>query len=424
MNRYHLFKILKNSLTSIISNQKFLFLFLILIFFGCSSTKRFTLDNNSEFNSSNSIRVLLYNTSSELTILVNYEVFIFDDKQAIAKVNSGNKLKFRIDSEKLKLTIGEKEFAGNKFFLSAPDENEIIKINDKKYRGRIIVFISDSEIKIVNQIGLEDYVKGVMTKEMPIGNGTENYNALKAFSICIRTYAYNKINENKVFFDIYPDTRDQVYGGVDGETEYTNSIVDETKDQILIYDNEPATIFYHSTCGGYTEDVKNVFNKNNVPYLCGVKDGDEPYCKISPRYEWIEKYSESVFIERLYKAKLIESTNYKLLDFKVESRFNSGRINEIDIILNDSAEIQKTIFLMGNQIRSIVRNSDGKSILKSTCFDINVDDEKNIVINGKGNGHGVGLCQWGAIGQSKKGIDYKSILNHYFPGTMVKNIYD
>lgn len=424
MNRYHLFKILKNSLTSIISNQKFLFLFLILIFFGCSSTKRFTLDNNSEFNSSNSIRVLLYNTSSELTILVNYEVFIFDDKQAIAKVNSGNKLKFRIDSEKLKLTIGEKEFAGNKFFLSAPDENEIIKINDKKYRGRIIVFISDSEIKIVNQIGLEDYVKGVMTKEMPIGNGTENYNALKAFSICIRTYAYNKINENKVFFDIYPDTRDQVYGGVDGETEYTNSIVDETKDQILIYDNEPATIFYHSTCGGYTEDVKNVFNKNNVPYLCGVKDGDEPYCKISPRYEWIEKYSESVFIERLYKAKLIESTNYKLLDFKVESRFNSGRINEIDIILNDSAEIQKTIFLMGNQIRSIVRNSDGKSILKSTCFDINVDDEKNIVINGKGNGHGVGLCQWGAIGQSKKGIDYKSILNHYFPGTTVKNIYD
>lgn len=103
--------------------------------------------------------------------------------------------------------------------------------------------MKDSEVKVVNQIGLEDYTKGVMIKEMPVGKGTENYEALKAFSICIRTYAYNKINENKDFFDIYPDTRDQVYGGVDGETKYTNSIVDETRDQILIYDTEPAIIF-------------------------------------------------------------------------------------------------------------------------------------------------------------------------------------
>ena len=67
---------------------------------------------------------------------------------------------------------------------------------------------------------------------------------------------------------------------------------------------------------------------------------------------------------------------------------------------------------------------DGKSILKSTLFNINLDDNKNIVITGKGNGHGVGLCQWGAIGQSKKGIGYKEILNHYFPGTTIKNLYD
>lgn len=72
-----------------------------------------------------------------------------------------------------------------------------------------------------------------MTKEMPIGNGNENYNALKAFSICVRTYAYTKLLKNKNYFDIYSDTRDQVYGGIDGETEKTNSIVDETKGQLL-----------------------------------------------------------------------------------------------------------------------------------------------------------------------------------------------
>jgi len=315
------------------------------------------------------------------------------------------------------------EFVANIFYLMPYNETEIIKIDQKKYCGRIVISIIDSEIKVVNQIGLEDYVKGVMTKEMPIGKGTENYDALKAFSICIRTYAFNKINENKDFFDIYPDTRDQVYGGVDGETEYTNKIVDESKGQILFYENQSAIIFYHSTCGGRTEDVANVFSKKNISYLSGIEDGDEPYCKISPRYEWTEKYSEVTFIDRLYKAKLIESQNYKISDLKIKSRFNSGRVNDFEITLDDLEGNQKTILLRGNKIRGIIRSGDGKSILKSTLFDVNTNDG-NIIITGKGNGHGVGLCQWGAIGQSKKGIDYKEILNHYFPETIIKSIYD
>ena len=406
------------------SNLKFFLLLFLLIFFGCSSTKRFSSDNNSEFSSSNTIRVLLDNNSSELTISVNDEIFLSDESKRLAKVKSGNKLVLIEKSGELNLKIGDANFSSEKFYITPATDNEIIKINGKQYRGRISIFIIDSEIKAVNQIGLEDYVKGVMTKEMPIGKGNENYDALKAFSICARTYAFNKINENKNFFDIYPDTRDQVYGGVDGETEYTNKIVDETKGQLLVYENEPAIIFYHSTCGGQTEDVSNVFSKKNIAYLGGVQDGEEPYCKISPRYEWIENYSEQTFIDRLFNAKLIESNKYKLSDLKIKSRFNSGRVNELDIIVNDGEEIQKTIFLMGNQIRSIIRSGDGKSILRSTLFNINIDKSKNIVITGKGNGHGVGLCQWGAIGQSKKGIDYEAILNHYFPGTTIKNLYD
>ncbi len=424
MNQFSI--LISHNLFYLLTNSKLKFSIILfgLIVFGCSSTKRFSSDSNSDANSSNLIRVLLENNSTELTISVNDEIFISDDKKSLAKVASGNKLKFNNYSGKLKLTIGNKEFVSDMFFLAAPNENEILKIDEKKYRGRIKVFIRDSEIKVVNQLGLEDYVKGVMTKEMPIGKGKENYDALKAFSICVRTYAFNKINEQKEFFDIYPDTQDQVYGGVDGETEYTNGIVDETKGQLLVYENQPSIIFYHSTCGGFTEYVENVFTKKSIPYLIGVEDGDEAYCKISPRYEWTENYTESIFIERLYKSKLIESKKYKLSDVKVKSRFNSGRVNELDIIVNNGEEIQKTIFLLGNQIRSIIRSGDDKSILKSTLFNINLDNANNIVIKGKGNGHGVGLCQWGAIGQSKKGKDFKEILNHYFPGTNIKSIYD
>lgn len=406
------------------SNHKFILLLFLLIFFGCSSTKRFSSDNSFEFSSSNTVRVLLDNNSSLLTISVNDEILISDESKRLAKVKSGNKLVFSINSGELDIKIGDAKLSSEKFFLTPASENEIIKINGKQYRGRIVVSIFDSEIKVVNQIGLEDYVKGVMTKEMPVGKGNENYDALKAFSICARTYAFNKIDENKYFFDIYPDTRDQVYGGVEGETEYTNKIVDETKGQLLVYENEPAIIFYHSTCGGQTEDVSNVFSKKNISYLSGVEDGNEPYCKISPRYEWTENYSEFTFINRLYNAKLIDSNKYKLSDIKIKSRFKSGRVNELDIIVNDGEKIQKTIFLVSNQIRSIIRSGDGKSILRSTLFSIKVDENKNIVITGKGNGHGVGLCQWGAIGQSKKGMDYEEILNHYFPGTTIKNLYD
>lgn len=424
MNHFPIFILHNFSPFSKTSKLKLFLLLILLFFLGCSSTKRFSSDNNTEFSSSSTIRVLLDNNSNELTISVNDEVLISDDSKKLAIVKSGNKLRFSEKSGELNLNVGDAKFSSEKFYITPATDNAIIKINGKQYRGRISIFIIDSEIKSVNQIGLEDYVKGVMTKEMPIGKGNENYDALKAFSLCARTYAFNKINENKNFFDIYPDTRDQVYGGADGETEYTNKIVDETKGQLLVYENEPAIIFYHSTCGGQTEDVSNVFSKKNIAYLCGVKDGEEPYCKISPRYEWTENYSELTFIDRLYKAKLIESNKYRLSDIKIKSRFNSGRVNELDIIVNDGEEIQKTIFLVSNQIRSIIRSGDGKSILKSTLFNINLDDDENIVITGKGNGHGVGFCQWGAIGQSKKGIDYIEILNHYFPGTTIKNLYD
>ncbi len=396
----------------------------MFISLGCSSTKRFSDSRNIDTDESNIIRVLLGVNENEQIISVDGPLLFSDGVKTLAKVNSGNKIRIGNSFGILSVSIADKVFESNVFFLSPITGEEIIKIDGKKYRGRIKIISSDSQIKIVNQIGLEDYVKGVMIKEMPVGNGTENYEALKAFSICVRTYAVRKLKENKDIFDIYPDIRDQVYGGVDGENDITNKIVDETKGQLLFYNDESVIMFYHSTCGGKTENVKNVFNKEDISYLAGVEDGSEPFCKISPRYEWIENYSEEILINRLYNAKLINNTEYKLSDVKIKSRFESGRVNELEIVLLKSDGEEKSVILTGNGMRSIIRSSDGKSILKSTLFNISVDSYKNVIIEGKGSGHGVGLCQWGAIGQSRIGINYKNILNHYFPGTKIKSIYD
>lgn len=423
-----------NFLSSLISHQKifkFSFLLLqcfsILIIFisGCSSTKRFSNEENSKFIvEANFIRVLIHESTDDLIINVNSQILLSNSEKRLAKINEGNRINVSESSGTLRLSISNKDFVADTFYISGSGYDEIIKIDGKKYRGQVKIFLSNSQIKIVNQVGLEDYVKGVITKEMPVGKGNENYEALKAFSICVRTYALLKISENKNFFDIYNDTRDQVYGGVDGETSLTNRIVDETRGQILSYDNKPATIFYHSTCGGYTEDVKNVFRKNNLPYLISIKDSSEPYCSIAPHFNWKEEYSEKTFISRLYDAKLISTTVYNLKSLSVLSRFESGRVNELGITLVDKNQAEQTLTLVGNSIRSVIKTFDGKSILRSTLFDISLEENNKVVISGKGNGHGVGLCQWGAIGQSKQGIDYRNILNHYFPGTKIIKYYD
>ena len=145
-----------------------------------------------------------------------------------------------------------------------------------KFRGSLKIINNADSVAVINTVDLESYLKGVIPKEMPLGKGEEHFEALKAFAICARTYSLNKMNRNENNFDVFVDTRDQVYGGVDVEKEISNKAVDETKGLVLTYDGEIATVFYHSTCGGRTEKVQNVFGLNPIPYLQGVEDGDPP----------------------------------------------------------------------------------------------------------------------------------------------------
>ena len=425
-----------------------LFLILFVLFFisiqgitGCAPSKRFTsdderskekIDNSSsgiELNNYtkldevaiSEIRVLLneYKSTHQFLIESTLDLFINDSK--IAVINKGNKIIINAISNNLQFNVLNKIFNSNQFILLPNDVNGIIKIDNKKYRGKIIINSFNGNVRIINQISLEDYVKGVMTKEMPLGRDLEHYEALKAFAICARTYAYIKIFESKSYYDILPDTRDQVYGGADAETEYSNRVVDETRNLILLYKSNPAIIFYHSTCGGTTEDAENVFTKVNVPYLRSVKDGLLPYCIISPRYEWTEIIPEYKVVDRLLRAGLISGKNFKVKDIIVNSRFESGRINELEFILTGNGKEQK-VKLYGNNIRSVIRTADDNSILRSNFFDIRFSNNRTIIINGRGNGHGVGMCQWGAIGMSRNGINHKEILNHYYPGTTLQEL--
>ncbi|WP_337872061.1 SpoIID/LytB domain-containing protein [Ignavibacterium sp.] len=403
-----------------LSIQKTFPLFLLLLLISaCAPSKRFTEYKESATKDfAQEVRVLLNELNVDLTI--GTDTYLISENEKLAIIKSGNKFSAEAIHNKIFIKLGSKRFNSKEFYLQSVDDSLII-INSKKYRGRIKLLNVDGAIKIINQISLEDYIKGVMTKEMPVGKGKENFEALKAFAIAARTYAINKIFASKTYYDLLPDIRDQVYGGADAEHPLSNKAVDETKGLILTFEDDPAIVFYHSTCGGYTESSVNVFTMDDISYLRTISDGNDPFCSISPNFNWTEIIPESIFIKRLFDAKLLKDTNCILERFNIKSRFQSGRIKELEILLKYDDEI-KSISIFGNQIRSVIKNNSGNGLLKSNNFIIEITDDRKVMITGKGAGHGVGMCQWGAIGQSKLGKNYKEILMQYFPETEIKSL--
>ncbi len=393
---------------------------------GCGASKKFTRDEKYEDeiykDNSSLIRVLLDEKLNSFSYTVDNTVILKKDQKTISNLDKGNTLQFFADGNNVKLVLDNKTYS-SKFFQVIPENARTLKVNDKSYKGAFRIASKNNKIQIINTLTLEEYIKGVVPMEMPVGKGTENFEALKAFAICVRTYAIKKLNSNSTY-DIYNDTRDQVYGGESSERILSNKAILETRGLILTYDNNPAATYYHSTCGGFTEEGTNVFQVKNAPYLQSIRDGDEPLCNISPKFQWVETYPDYEFVNRLRTAGLVSGPEWKLDRLNVNSRFKSGRVNELQINLIGDGKKDKVVKIYGNDIRKIIRSSDNSSILNSNFFDIMIDDKNNVVISGKGYGHGVGLCQWGAINLSRQGKGFTYILSHYYPGTKILRFYD
>ena len=166
--------------------------------------------------------------------------------------------------------------AGTMFSSSAPvvfasdDERDApVRFNDRPYRGRIEVFTNlRGSLTVVNELGMEDYVRGVVANELSPG-GYPAIEALKAQAIAARTYALkNRGQFMAQGFDVLPTTRSQVYRGLTSENPLSTRAVDETRGIVATFAGEPINALYTSTCGGRTEDSENIFNQA-VPYLRG-----------------------------------------------------------------------------------------------------------------------------------------------------------
>lgn len=276
----------------------------------------------------------------------------------------------------------------------------IFKINNRQYRGNFKI-IKNKQLMVVNILPLEEYVKGIAIREISHYWPIE---AIKANVIVFRTFAlYHMQLYKDKDYDLKSDVYSQVYGGQAAERYRISDIVDQTRGNVLTYKDEILPSFFHSTCAGSTENAAEIWNIAISP-LSGVKCS---YCRESIHANWETVLSEDEIVSKLRRK------GYKLSyirRIKVIERNESGRISNLEIVTN-----KEKINIKAEVFRSIM----GPDVIKSANFKV-INISPSFVFDGKGWGHGVGLCQWGSYYMAKEDFTYDQILEYYYPGSKIE----
>ena len=312
--------------------------------------------------------------------------------------------------------------------IAQPLGSSFLIWNGKRYRGELVITQTDSGLLVVNRLPMDSYLRGVVPLE--IGNRTSaEVAAVQAQAVAARTYAYKHLNDSRAF-DMYSTVQDQVYGGVDAEKPQSDTAITTTQDVVVLYAGQPITTPYHSTCGGSTAAVTEVwYNQPDEPYLRPVSDRipgtDHFYCDPSPRFSWTQSFDAAGLraVMEKYLANYTEAPKSglgKIVDVREAGRTQSGRVAALTVQTNGG-----NFTLRGNDIRFVLRDPKG-TILNSTYFTLTTaksgGEISNLTVNGRGYGHGIGMCQWGAIGRARAGQNYRTILETYYPGTTIGRI--
>ena len=350
--------------------------------------------------------------------------------------------------------------AGSYMLYLKPIDNKVdtpvIMYKGTNYRGGFeFLRNEDNDMAVINILNFDQYLYGVVTKEMGSYFPLE---ALKAQAVAARTFVMANMDKYKKYgFNLCATDYSQVYGGYDSEEEKTSKAVRETTDKILTYNGEIADVFYFSSSGGHTENIQNVWWGNEIPYLKGVPDPYEPEDKASYASWEFEFTPEELAYElkkngydlgdRILSVDILEyseahrvtkiqitgnrdslivdnyKTRYILKNHLLSQYYSVSRKSDVSITWENGNTISK------NPEKLNVLTKDGLKIINSSYVIIAGSDGRygttkpgsdTFVFTGKGYGHGVGLSQWGAYGMANAGFDYIEIMTHYFPGTEVQ----
>jgi stage II sporulation protein D len=303
-------------------------------------------------------------------------------------------------------------------------------VNGKPYRGAIHVIARPDGLTAVDELGLESYLMGVVSAELGRRSGAETA-ALQAQAIVSRSYALrNRGRMASSGFDLSAGVTDQAYGGVASETPEGNSAVRSTQGMALTYQGQPIRAYFHSTCGYQTAAPEEAFRGlSGDPYLRVVSDKKPDggyYCDISPRFRWTVTWEGTQLRDILRRTLpavmgIAASQVDDIKDVRVRRTGPSGRAAEIRVQVGGGE-----IPVFGPDIRAVFQQPTGEP-LGSAAIQLSAERDGDrlvrLVAAGAGWGHGVGMCQWGAVGRARAGQTYAQILSAYFPGATLQRMY-
>ena len=349
------------------------------------------------------IRVLISKNNkirirSDKSIPLTIDGKIFSNKKirGLTLKNEKNRKTLFFDKNKQKIY----NLKNNQKFQVKSSDGRGIWVGQKRFAGKLTLVIRDSEILVVNVLGIERYLSSVVGSEMPVKWPLE---ALKAQAIASRTYALKQKGND--LFDIDSTQRNQVYNGLESRTYKTRRAVRSTRSLVLTYGNKLINALFHSSSGGMTENSQDVW-KNKYPYLSSVKDFD----KKNPKFKWQKTFSNKELINLF--PKLGGITNIEILAIT-----NTGRVKNVRLLgpygsdLISGVDLRKILSLNSTLVRFKFLEKE-----ETSKFSAN----NSLIVFGQGSGHGVGMSQWGAKYMASKGQKAEKILKHFYRGVQIK----
>lgn len=282
-----------------------------------------------------------------------------------------------------------------------------VSCNNRWYRGELVLLTNGDKknLTIVNNVDLEDYLLGAVPSEVPSSWHKE---ALKAQSVAARSYSLGYLGRRiEKGYDLESTVEDQVYLGIASEKRSTTQAVKETKGIILLdKDNKPLIALYHSSGGGYTDSIDNLWDKKPSRHISDHIKARPDYDNNSPRFNWVRKYKTTELNNLLASLNLGEITNIAPL-----SRSIANRIMWIKI-----TGTKRGITIRGEEFRKLLK-------LPSSKFNLAIENN-TVKFTGRGYGHGLGMSQWGAKALAERGFTYDKILAHYYTEVKLARIED
>ncbi len=324
--------------------------------------------------------------------------------------------------------------AGDTVWLAARSggDGPGIRWKGKSWRGQFKVFFNPrGKLTVASRMALESYLVGVLPGEIgPLAD--DLFEAGRAQAIAARSYTlFYRGRRAEEGFDLYGTVEDQVYGSIEAERPLATRCVESTRARAALSGGQPIRANYYSTCGGVIAEVWEGWPTPPLPYLVSHLDRLEgrDFCSASPHYRWREEWSAQEFLSTLrrfapqFGVTLPRGGLGRLVDVRVVSRSRSARVWRLEVVTTAGR-----IEIPAHRLRQVIRRpGNPNSILRSTLFKVDVRRDRSgearaVIISGAGNGHGVGLCQTGALGMARAGLRGEQIIEHYYRGVEIARV--